>query len=73
MSCKKQQFDLKTAKTVLNERKNKGKQWSREKRYYYCNKCGFYHLTSEEEWIEPKEIKLEDLKYAEKWKTLLGY
>lgn len=68
--CKKQQFDLKTAKTILNERKNKGKKWSREVRYYLCPHCNFYHLTSKEEYVEPVKLELEELKYAEKWKSL---
>lgn len=69
--CNKQKFDKKTAQTILNERKNKGKKWSREKRYYLCN-CGWYHLTSKEEWEEPIKLNIEELKYANKWKNLQG-
>jgi len=70
--CNKQNFDKKTAQTALNERKTKGKQWSREKRIYYCEYCNKWHLTSKAEWEEPLQLKLEDLKYADKWKKLQG-
>lgn len=71
MVCNKQKYDLKAARTILNERKAKGKKWAREKRYYYCESCLAYHLTSEEEYDERIYLNLEELQYAEKWKDLL--
>ena len=72
MTCHKQQFDKKGCKTILNERKIKGKKWSREVRYYECPICGWWHLTSKDEWEEPIKLELRQLQYAEKWKTLQG-
>lgn len=69
--CNKQKFDKKTAQTVLNDRKTKGKKWSREKRTYYCEECNAWHLTSMEEWEEPIKLEITELKYANKWKKLL--
>lgn len=37
--CNKVQFSKKEATTALNERKNKGKKWSREVRIYECTEC----------------------------------
>lgn len=74
MKCSKQKYDLKAARTILNERKAKGKKWAREKRYYKCPcpECeGFWHLTSEPEYDERIYLNLEELQYAEKWKDLL--
>lgn len=68
--CKKVQFSKKEAQTALNERKTKGRQWSKEKRIYYCEYCNKWHLTSKEEWEEPIQLIEKDLIYAEKWKTL---
>ena len=69
--CNKQKFDKKTAQTILNERLNKGKKWSSEKRTYYCEECNAWHLTSIEEWEEPIQLEITELKYANKWKKLL--
>ena len=71
MECHKQKYDKKTATTILNERKNKGKKWSREKRIYFCEKCQFYHLTSEEEYTERVYLNEEELVFKDKWKKLM--
>lgn len=68
--CNKVQFSKKEATTALNERKNKGKKWSREVRIYECPECKKWHLTSELEYEEREYLSLEDLKYADKWKKL---
>lgn len=69
-SCQKKCYDLKTAKTVLNERKEKGKKWSREKRIYFCEECQAHHLTSEEEHSERVYLKEEDLIFCRLWEKL---
>ncbi len=69
MRCSKQQFTKKEAKTVLNHCK---KEHRNECRIYECPECNFWHLTSLEIYEEPIKLELEDLKYAEKWKCLLG-
>lgn len=69
--CSKEKFDLKSAKTVINHAKNQHKKWRREVRYYFCDYCNCYHVTSKEEYEPPVKLNLEELKYAEKWKTLL--
>lgn len=71
MMCSKQKYKLKEAKTVLNEcQRNKGKQYRKECRYYLCE-CGWYHLTSKNEWEEPIKLELNELIYKEKWKDLM--
>lgn len=69
--CNKQCYDKKTAKTILNDRKSKGKKWSREKRIYECPECGEWHLTSEEEWEERVYLKEDDLIFKSKWEELM--
>lgn len=64
MECKKQKFDKKGAKTVLNHCK---KEHRNEKRYYRCDNCGFYHLTSLEEYTPPIVI---DLQFNDRWEKL---
>jgi hypothetical protein len=68
--CSKQCYDKKTAKTILNERKDKGRKWSREKRIYFCEKCNSWHLTSEDEYEPRIQLKEEDLIFKSKWKEL---
>ena len=70
--CKKVQFSKKEAQTALNNRKTRGKQWSKECRYYYCEYCNKWHLTSKTEWEQPVKLELGKLKYAKKWKRLQG-
>lgn len=70
MSCNKQCYDKKTAVTILNERKTKGKKWSREKRIYECPECGQWHLTSESEYSERVYLTEEDLIFKSKWEEL---
>ena len=66
--CTKQCFSLKTAKTILNEvKRNKNKQWRHEKRYYFCNLCNSFHLTSQEEYNEIIPLSLEELQFKDKW------
>lgn len=71
MWCNKNKYDKKTASTILNDRKKKGKKWSREVRYYFCEECQAHHLTSKEEWEEPIKLELDELVYKEKWKELM--
>ena len=70
--CRKNGYSLREAKTVLNEvKRNRGKQYRKEIRYYKCDKeeCkGLYHLTSEEEYHRPEKI---ELLYKEEWKRLM--
>ncbi len=71
MSCNKEKFDLKTAKTILNLAKNKHKKYRKECRYYFCEECKSHHLTSMSEFDEKIEIPLEDLQFSEEWKKLM--
>jgi hypothetical protein len=67
--CRKNKYDLKTARTVLNEAKrNRNKQYRKECRYYLCEKCCSYHLTSESEYNEIEEVPL---KLKEEWLKLM--
>lgn len=70
MSCHKQCYDKKTAITILNERKNKDKKWSREKRIYECPECGKWHLTSQEEYFLIEEIPINELIFCKRWQEL---
>ncbi len=69
--CNKIKFSLKEAKTALNEIKCHKKQYRHEKRYYYCDKCNCYHLTSDETHEEIIDIPIEELKFKENWKELM--
>ena len=69
MSCSKEKFDKKSAKTVLNHCK---KEHRKECRIYECPECKCWHLTSEPEYEERIYLKSEELIFADKWKNLLG-
>jgi len=70
--CRKNGYSLKEARTVLNEAKrNRGKKYRKECRYYLCPVCEQYHLTSEEEYSEKEIIPLEELIYKEEWVNLM--
>lgn len=44
--CNKQQFSKRQAMEVLNYcKKNRGKQYRKEERAYYCPDCNAWHLT----------------------------
>lgn len=69
--CSKNRYNKKEAQTVLNETfRNRNKKWRREKRYYFCNVCSCWHLTSDEEYNEREIIPLEDLIYKNEWVKL---
>ena len=65
--CRKQGYEKKTAQSILNERKAKGKKWSREKRIYECPICFKWHLTSMEEYTP---LELIDLIFKDEWEKL---
>lgn len=44
--CNKKKFDKLGAKIAVAMAKGSGKQYRREKRYYYCTDCRAWHLTS---------------------------
>ena len=67
--CNKEKFDKKSAQTALNHCK---KEHRNEKRIYECNKCGWWHLTSDEEYVEKVYLGEEDLLFKEKWMKLKG-
>lgn len=49
--CAKKQFSLKVAKSVVFQAKMArmyGSQKRLECRYYFCHKCGSYHVTSKQ-------------------------
>ena len=70
--CRKNGYSLKEARTVLNEAKrNKNKKYRKETRYYFCENCQSYHLTSQEEYYEKEIIPLEELIYKEEWVNLM--
>jgi hypothetical protein len=64
MECRKQQFDKKTAKSVLNHCK---KEHRSECRIYECQICHKWHLTSLEEYEPPIAI---DLQFNDRWDKL---
>ena len=71
--CRKNGYSLREAKTVLNEvKRNRGKQYRKEIRYYFCEYCSKYHLTSEEEYFEKEIIPFDELLYKEEWKRLMN-
>lgn len=72
MVCRKQQFDKKTALTILNERKSNRRKYAKECRIYECPICNKWHLTSMEEYDERIELKEEDLIFCSLWKRLRG-
>jgi len=65
--CRKECYDKKTAKTILNQRKREHKG---EVRIYFHEECNAWHLTSQEEYEEIIQLKEEDLVYKEKWLKL---
>tara|TARA_R110000868_G_scaffold179968_4_gene420467 strand:+ start:2650 stop:2865 length:216 start_codon:yes stop_codon:yes gene_type:complete len=67
MSCKKECYDKKTAKTILNQRL---KEHKGERRIYFHEECNAWHLTSQEEYDEVVQLKEKDLVYKEKWLKL---
>mgnify|MGYP000896506026 CR=1 FL=1 len=73
--CRKNGYSLREAKTVLNEvKRNRGKQYRKEIRYYKCDKeeCkGLYHLTSKTEYFQKEIIPFDELLYKEEWKRLM--
>ncbi len=71
MKCHKVKFDKKTAKSILNDRKDKGKKWSREKRIYECPICGKWHLTSDEDYEEREFLGVEELVFKSRWESLM--
>jgi len=47
--CDKRKFTKKEAQTALNFLKGmRGKKARKEKRYYHCPDCNFWHLTKKE-------------------------
>lgn len=67
MSCSKEKFDKKSAKTVLNHCK---KEHRPECRIYFCEECVAWHLTSEPEYEERLYLKEEDLVFKSLWEKL---
>ncbi len=65
--CRKQCYDKKTAQSILNERKRKGKKWAKECRIYFCESCQSHHLTSMEEYAPLEPI---DLIFKDEWEKL---
>lgn len=66
--CRKERFDKRTAKTVLNQCR---KEHRPECRIYECDKCvGWWHLTSEMEYNEKIYLTEEDLIFRDKWEQL---
>lgn len=72
MSCNKQKYDKKSAISALNHcKKHRNKQYRKECRYYFCDECNSYHLTSEEEHSERMYLKEEDLIFKSRWEYLM--
>ena len=73
MECYKICFTKKQAKTALNGiKRHRGKEYRKEVRMYECPEhLGCWHLTSQEEYDEILPLKIEELKYQEKWKQLM--
>lgn len=69
MACTKIRFNKKEVQGALNTLRNKGRQYRKEKRYYQCDECGAWHLTSmDAQHQDPKPVKLA---FRDKWKELL--
>lgn len=67
MSCSKEKFDKKSAKTVLNHCK---KEHRKECRIYECPECKCWHLTSQEEYFLIEEIPINELIFCKRWQEL---
>ena len=70
--CYKVGYSKKEAQTALNSCiKSKKKQYRHEKRYYFCELCLMWHLSSDEEYFQKEYIQLEDLVFKDDWKELM--
>jgi len=74
--CKKRGYNLKEARTTLNEAKrNRNKKYRKECRVYRCpdKECnGAFHLTSKDEYHIKEEIPLKELFFKKEWEKLMG-
>lgn len=74
--CRKNGYSLREAKTVLNEvKRNRGKQYRKEIRYYKCDKeeCkGLYHLTSKSDYEIAIPINYHTSFYYKEWLKLIS-
>jgi hypothetical protein len=66
--CNKECFKKREAEHALNRVKKSSKQYRKECRMYYCDKCNAWHLTSKET-NEPKEFKILE---KDRWLKLLN-
>ena len=68
--CVKVKYSKKDAKATLKYLKQQYAQYRKEVRYYYCDECNAWHLSSKVtgESGAPKEIPL---RFESKWKQFL--
>lgn len=66
--CSKECFRKRDAEIALKKVKKSSKNYRKECRTYYCEKCNAWHLTSKEEWIDVEDLKLLE---EDRWKELL--
>jgi len=71
--CFKRQFSKQQALNALEKVKTKGRPWRKESRSYYCDSCGFWHLTSDAKTPDITIIKPQTLSFSKKWKKILKY
>lgn len=69
--CNKQSFTKKDAEAAIKKAKKSSKQYRKECRKYYCDRCNSWHLTSKEEGYNDKQGELPIL-HRERWKRLLN-
>mgnify|MGYP003403823145 FL=1 len=50
--CEKNSYSKKEAQTIINKNKKESKKFRKEIRYYHCDKCNLYHLTSKELFVD---------------------
>jgi len=68
--CTKVQLTKKQAVEALRVLSNCRKQYRKEKRYYYCQDCNAWHLTSMADKVPPLKTDI-DLVHTDKWLNIL--
>lgn len=70
MECLRVAYKKKEAKALLRRNKKHPKQYRKEKRMYYCERCNAWHLTAAE-YVSTEEYQATVfLKFFFKWTKL---
>lgn len=67
--CTKKSLSKQEATIAIKLAKQSHKQYRRETRYYFCEECNAWHLTSRED--PPEEIEELEVVNKEKWESLI--